>query len=46
MFFEYFDNISRMVSIVLVLWALKEKIILHCFRELKCQQSYTPGIWH
>ena len=37
-------SFSRMVSMVLVLWAFKDKIMLHYFREVKCQQvkSYTP----
>ena len=28
-------SFSRIVSIVLVLWAFKDKIMLHCFREVK-----------
>ena len=31
-------------GMVLVLWGFEDKIMLHCFREVKCQQSYTPGI--
>ena len=37
-------SFSRLMSIVLVLWGFKEKIMLHCLREVKCQLSYTPGI--
>ena len=37
-------SFSRLMSIVLVLWGFKEKIMLHCLREVKCQMSYTPGI--
>ena len=31
-------SFSRMVSMVLVLWGFKDKIMLHCFREVKCQE--------
>ena len=24
----------------------KNKIVLHSFREMKCNQAYTPGIFH
>ena len=34
------DVFFTMVSMVLVLWY---KIMLHCFREVKSQQGYTPG---
>ena len=35
---------SRIVNMVLVLWGFKDKIMLPCLMEVKCQQSYTPGI--
>ena len=35
-------SFSRMVSMVLVLWGSKDKIMLHCFRQVKYQQSYIP----
>ena len=35
-----------MASLILVLWGFKDKIMLHCSREVKYQQSYTPGIWY
>ena len=25
-------------------WGFKDKIMMHCFREVTCQQSYTPEI--
>ena len=33
-----------MVNMVLVLWGFKDKIMLHCFREVKCHRDYTPEI--
>ena len=35
---------SRIVSMVLVLCGFKEEIMVHCFREVKCRQDYTPRI--
>ena len=35
---------SYMMSMVLVLWRFKDKIMLYCFREVKHQQSYTSEI--
>ena len=35
---------SHMVSMILVLWRFKDKIMLHCFREVKYQQSCTSEI--
>ena len=35
---------SHMMSMVLVLWRFKDKIMLYCFREVKYQQSYTSEI--
>ena len=35
---------SRMVITVLALSGFKDKIMLYCFREVRCQQSYTPRI--
>ena len=39
---------SRVVSsslvLILVLLGFKDKIMLHCLREVKCQQIYNPGI--
>ena len=26
-------------------WNLVRKSMLHCFREVKCQQGDPPGIW-
>ena len=37
-------SFSRIVSMVLVLWGFKEEIMVHCFREVKCRQDYTPRI--
>ena len=37
-------SFSRIVSMVLVLWGFKEKVMVHCFREVKCRQDYTPRI--
>ena len=49
-------TIFTYVIIVLVLWGLvlfcemgmgfKDKIMLHCFREVKCQQGFTTEIWY
>ena len=39
-------SILRIVTMVLVLWVFKDKIMLHCFREVKCQQSNTTGIYY
>ena len=33
-------SFSSMVSMVLVLWGFKDKIMLHCFREVKYQEFY------
>ena len=35
---------SGMAITVLALSGFKEKIMLYCFREVRCQQSYTPRI--
>ena len=40
------DSILRIVTMVLVLWVFKDKIMLHCFRKVKCQQSNTTGIYY
>ena len=39
-----FISFSRVMSMVLVLYRFKDEIMLHCFREVESQQSYTPGI--
>ena len=31
-------SFSRMVNMVLVLWEFKNELMLHCFREVKCQE--------
>ena len=37
-------SFSCMMSMFLVPWEIKDKIVLHCFSVVKCQQSYTSGI--
>ena len=31
-------------GMVLVLWGFKDKIMLHCFREVNCQQFYSRNL--
>ena len=31
-------SFSRMVSMILILWGFKDKIMLRYFREVKCQE--------
>ena len=37
-------SVADMVTMVLVLLEFKDKCMLHCFKKVKYQQSYTPGI--
>ena len=43
---EWFYFYGRMLLFYEVGMEFKDKIMLHYFREVKCQQGFTPGIWY